>query len=334
MNLTEKFKEVIDEYNSKCKSESDKIIFDKISDIYCFRRLFTYLFAINSDFIVYSSYLDYIKEDEDLRKILEIVEEERMERKELLKNIEKAIGWINGEILNYKEVLNFFNINVNMNEVSIFHKDDDLISVDFESLEVIKEDRDVSEFEDYISTLYNILQNIVKGYNVFYIKEDEDDMNILYNLFILDIEKFKKSKYIKTDDDISLVEKGIMGVYKELSISDKYKLGFSNRLYIEEYYSYDFKNLIELINNEDESIEKKITDILLKDDYNTSFEDIKISDKHNMIEIDTKFVKFIYKKEDEKLMASRFEDFEFDELRDFSEDMKVIESEISKLLRN
>ena len=257
-----------------------------------------------------------------------------MERKELLKNIEKAIGWINGEILNYKEVLNFFNININMSEISILHKDDDLISVDFESLEVIKEDRDVSDFDYYIGVLYNILQNIVKGYNVFYIKEDEDYMNILYNLFILDIEKFKKSKYIKTDDDISLVEKDIMEVYKELSISDKYKLGFSNRFYVEEYYSYDFENLIELINNEDESIENKITDILIKDNYNTSFEDIEVSDKSDMIKINTKFVKFIYKKEDKKLMASRLEDFDFDELNDLSADMEIIETKIGKLLKN
>ena len=29
MNLTEKFKKIIDEYNSKCETESGKIIFDK-----------------------------------------------------------------------------------------------------------------------------------------------------------------------------------------------------------------------------------------------------------------------------------------------------------------
>lgn len=333
MNLTEKFKKVVDEYNSKCEIESDKIIFDKSSDSYHFKKLFTSLFTINSDLIIYSSYLDIIKEDEDLRKILELVEEEKLKRNELMWNIEKSVGWVNGEILNYKEVSNFFNIKVDISKIDILHRDDKLMTINLEDLKVENGVKKVSGFEDYISTLYTILQNIIKGYNVFFIQErDDDDEYSLYNLFILDVEKFKKSKYVSFEDNSSLVEKDIVGAYNELYISDKYELGFSNRLYVEKYYIDNFEECIELINKEDESIEKKINDILLKNDYNTVFEDIEVSDKNNMIEINTKFVKFIYNKEDKKLMASRLEDFDFDDLKELSEDMEVIETEISKLL--
>lgn len=333
MNLTEKFKEIVDEYNSKCEIESDKIIFDKSSDSYHFRKLFTSLFTINSDLIIYSSYLDIIKEDEDLRKILELVEEEKLKRNELLWNIEKSVGWINGEILNYKEVSNFFNIKVDISKIDILHRDDELMTINLENFEIEAENVNVSGFDNYINRLYFIIQNIVKGYNVFFTEErDDDDEYSLYNLFILDVEKFKKSKYVLFEDNSLLVEKDIVGAYNELYISDRYELGFSNRLYIEKYYTDNFEECIELINKEDESIEKKINDILLKNDYNTVFEDIEVSDKNNMIEINTKFVKFIYNKEDKKLMASRLEDFDFDDLKELSEDMEVIETEISKLL--
>lgn len=332
MNLTDKFKEIVDEYNSKCEIESDKIIFDKSSDSYHFRKLFTSLFTINSDLIIYSSYLDIIKEDEDLRKILELVEEEKLKRNELLWNIEKSVGWVNGEILNYKEVSNFFNIKVDISKIDILHRDDKLMTINLEDLKVENGVKKVSGFEDYISTLHIILQNIVKGNNVFFTEDRDDDEFILYNIFILDVDKFKKSKYVSFEDNSSLVEKDIVGAYNELYISDKYELGFSNRLYIEKYYTDNFEECIELINKEDESIEKKITDILLEDGYNTPFEDIEVSDKNNMIEINTKFVKFIYNKEDKKLMASRLEDFDFDDLKELSEDMEVIETEISKLL--
>lgn len=82
MSLTEKFKEIVDEYNSKREVESEKIIFNKDSENYRFGTLFKSLLTINSDFKIYSDYLDIIREDEDLRKILEIVEEEKMKRNE------------------------------------------------------------------------------------------------------------------------------------------------------------------------------------------------------------------------------------------------------------
>ena len=333
MNLTEKFKEIVDEYNSKCETESGKIIFDKGSESYHFRKEFASWLTINSDLTIYSSYLDIIKRDDDLKKLLEIVRDERLKRNELTWGVEKAVGWINGEISNYKEVLNFFRVKVNISRISIFHNDTELMLINLENLEIKKIDIFVGGFDKYIDTLHTILQNIVKGYNVFFIEErDDDDEYSLYNLFILDIDKFKKSKYVIFENNSTLVEKDILGAYNELCISDKYELGFSNRLYVENYYSDNFEDCIELINKENESIEKKVTDILLKDEYNISYEDIKISDKHNIVEIDTKYVKFVYNKEDGKLMASRVEDFEFDELKELSEDMEMIETEISRLL--
>lgn len=333
MNLTEEFKKIIDEYNSKRETESGKIIFDKGSESYHFRKEFASWLTINSDLTIYSSYLDIIKEDDDLKKLLEIVREERFKRNELIWGVEKAVGWINGEISNYKEVFNFFRVKVNISRISIFHNDTELMTIHLENLEIKKIDMFVGGFDKYIDTLYNILQSVVKGYNIFFIEErDDDDEYSLYNLFMLDVDKFKKSKYVIFENNSTLVEKDILGAYNELCISDKYELGFSNRLYIEKYYIDNFKDCIELINKEDESIEKKITDILLKDEYNISYEDIKISDKYNIVEIDTKYVKFIYKKEDKKLMASRVEDFEFDELSELSKDMEAIEDEISKLL--
>lgn len=333
MNLTEKLKKIIDEYNSKCETESGKITFDKSSESYHFRKEFASWLTINSDLTIYSSYLDIIKGDDDLKKLLEVVRDERLKRNELIWGVEKAVGWINGEISNYKEVSNFFNIKVDISKIDILHRDDGLMTINLEDFKVENGVKKVSGFEDYISTLYTILQNIIKGYNIFFIEErDDDDEYSLYNLFILDVDKFKKSKYVIFEDNTSLVEKDIVGAYNELYISDKYELGFSNRLYVENYYSDNFEECIELINREDESIEKKVTDILLKDEYNISYEDIKISDKYNIVEIDTKYVKFIYKKEDKKLMASRVEDFEFDELSELSEDMEAIENEISKLL--
>lgn len=333
MNLTEKFKEIIDEYNSKRETESGKIIFEKDSESYHFRKEFASWLTINSDLTIYSSYLDIIKEDDDLKKLLEIVRDEKLKRNELIWGIEKAVGWINGEISNYKEVFNFFKVSVNIDKLSIFHNDTELMTIHLENFEIKKRNIFVVGFDEYIDTLYTILQNIVKGYNVFFIEErDDDDEYSLYNLFILDVDKFKKSKYIIFENNSTLVEKDILGAYNELCISDKYELGFSNRLYIEKYYIDNFEECIELINREDESIEKKVTDIMLDENYNISFEDIKVSDKHNVIEIDTKYVKFIYKKEDKKLMASRVGDFEFDELKELSEDMEAIETEISKLL--
>lgn len=333
MNLTEKFKEIVDEYNSKREDEMDKVIFNESLNSYHFSQGFKSLLTINSDLTIYSSYLDIIKGDDDLKKLLEIVRDEKLKRNKLIWGVEKAVGWINGEISNYKEVLNFFRVKVNISRISIFHNDTEVMLINLENFKIKKRNIFVGGFDKYIDTLYNILQNIVKGYNVFFIEErDDDDEYSLYNLFILDIDKFKKSKYIIFENNSTLVEKDILGAYNELCISDKYELGFSNRLYVEKYYIDNFKDCIELINKEDESIEKKVTDILLKDEYNISYEDIKISDKHNIIEIDTKYVKFIYKKEDKKLMASRVEGFDFDELSELSEDMEAIETEISKLL--
>lgn len=332
MNLTEKLKKIIDEYNSKRETESGKIIFEKDSESYHFREEFASWLTINSDLTIYSSYLDIIKRDDDLKKLLEIVRDERFKRNELICGVEKAVGWINGEISNYKEVLNFFRVKVNISRISIFHNDTELMTIHLENLEIKKIDIFVGGFDKYIDTLYNILQNIIKGSNVFYTNENEDGEYVIYNLFILDVDKFKKSKYVVFEDNSSLIERDIVGAYNELYISDKYELGFSNRLYVENYYSDNFEDCIELINREDESIEKKVTDIMLDENYNISFEDIKVSDKHNMIEIDTKYVKFVYNKEDRKLMASRVEDFEFDELSELSKDMETIEDEIGKLL--
>ena len=333
MNLTKKFKEVVDEYNSKREDEMDKVIFNESLNSYHFSQGFKSLLTINSDLTIYSSYLDIIKGDDDLKKLLEIVRDEKLKRNELIFGVEKAVGWVNGEISNYKEVLNFFRVSVNIDKLSIFHNDTELMTIHLENLEIKKIDIFVGGFDEYIDTLYNILQSVVKGSNVFSIEErDDDDEYSLCNLFILDVDKFKKSKYVVFEDNSSLIERDIVGAYNELCISDKYELGFSNRLYVEKYYIDNFKDCIELINKEDESIEKKVTDILLKDEYNISYEDIKISDKHNIVEIDTKYVKFVYNKEDRKLMASRVEDFDFDELSELSEDMETIEDEIGKLL--
>lgn len=333
MNLTDEFKKIIDEYNSKRETESGKIIFEKDSESYHFRKEFASWLTINSDLTIYSSYLDIIRRDDDLKKLLEIVRDEKLKRNELIWGVDKAVGWINGEISNYKEVLNFFRVKVNISRISIFHNDTELMLINPENFEIKKRNIFVGGFDEYIDTLYNILQSVLKGSNVFSIEErDDDDEYSLYNLFILDVDKFKKSKYVVFEDNSSLIKRDIVGAYNELYISDKYELGFSNRLYVENYYSDNFEDCIELINKEYESIEKKVTDILLKDEYNISYEDVKISDKHNIIEIDTKYVKFIYKKEDKKLMASRVEDFEFDELSELSEDMEAIETEISKLL--
>lgn len=333
MNLTEKFKEIIDEYNSKREDEMDKVIFNESLNSYHFSQGFKSLLTINSDLTIYSSYLDIIKGDDDLKKLLEIVRDERLKRNELILGVEKAVGWINGEISNYKEVLNFFRIKVSISKISIFHNDTELMLINFENFEIKKRNIFVGGFDEYIDTLHTILQNIVKGYNIFFIEErDDDDEYSLYNLFILDVDKFKKSKYVVFKDNSSLIKRDIAGAYNELYISDKYELGFSNRLYVEKYYSDNFEDCIELINKENESIEKKVTDIMLDENYNISFEDIKVSDKHNMIEIDTKYVKFVYNKEDRKLMAGRVEDFDFDELSELSEDMEAIEDEISKLL--
>ena len=332
MSLTERFKEIVDEYNSKREIESDKIIFDKSSNSYYFRRLFTNLLTINSDFITYSSFLDIVKEDEDLRKILEIVEEEKMKRNELIWNIEKAVGWINGEILNYEEVSNFFKIDKNMYKVTIFHRNDILMTVSLEDFELKEGIKQVSGFEEYITKLCIMLKNIIRGNYVFSISEGKDDEYVLYNLFILNVDKFKKSKYVVFDSNSSLVEKDIIGSFGKLKISDKYRLGFSNRVYVEEYYADNFEKCIELIYKEDESIEKKVTDIMLDVNYNISFEDVKVYDKKDMIEIDTKLVKFIYNKEDKKLMVCRVEDFDFEDLSDLSEDVEGIEDEIGKLL--
>lgn len=333
MNLTEEFKKIIDEYNSKRETESGKIIFDKDSESYHFRKEFASWLTINSDLTIYSSYLDIIRRDDDLKKLLEIVRDERLKRNELIFGVEKAVGWINGEISNYKEVLNFFGVSVNIDKLSIFHNDTELMLINLENFKIKKRNIFVGGFDEYIDTLYNILQSVVKGSNVFSIEErDDDDEYSLYNLFILDVDKFKKSKYVVFEDNSSLIERDIVGAYNELYISDKYELGFSNRLYVEKYYSDNFEDCIELINKENESIEKKVTDIMLDENYNISFEDIKVSDKHNMIEIDTKYVKFVYNKKDEKLTASRVEDFNFDELSELSEDMEAIEDKISKLL--
>lgn len=332
MNLTERFKEIVDEYNSKREIESEKIIFDKSSSSYYFRRLFTNLLTINSDFIIYSSFLDIIKEDEDLRKILEIMEEEKMKRNELIWNVEKAVSWINGEMLNYKEVSNFFKIDKNMYKVTIFHRNDILMTISLEDFELKEGIKQVSEFEEYIIKLRIMLQNIIRGNYIFSIKEGRDDEYVLYNLFILNVDKFKKSKYVVFNSNSSLVEKDIVGAFGKLTISDRYELGFSNRVYVEDYYADNFEECIELIYKEDESIEKKVTDIMLDVNYNISFEDVKVYDKKDMIEIDTKLVKFIYNKEDKKLMVCRVEDFDFEDLSDLSEDMEAIETKISKLL--
>lgn len=334
MGMLKRIKEYVDEYNSKCRTELNKIMFDKDSDNYYFSKDFKSLLTINSDLTIYSDYLDIIiNEGKDFSKILEIIKEEKMKRNELLWGIEKSVGWINGQILNYKEIPNFFIINLSIDKISIFHKDGNLISIKFENLEINKENINIEGFEEYIDTLYIILQNVVKNLNVFYIKESEDDEYVLYNLFILDVDKFKKSKYVVLDSSMSLIEKDIVESHnKKLFISNKYKLGFSNRLYVEYYCVDSFENCINLINKKDDSIEKKITDILLKNDYNTVFEDIKISDKFNVLKIDTKFVKFVYRKENKKLIVNRIEDFEFDELRDLSEDMEIIENKISDLM--
>ena len=261
MNLTEKFKKIIDEYNSKRETESGKIIFEKDSESYHFRKEFASWLTINSDLTIYSSYLDIIRRDDHLKKLLEIVRDEKLKRNELIWGVEKAVGWINGEISNYKEVSNFFNIKVNISRISIFHNDTELMLINLENFEIKKRNIFVGGFDEYIYTLYNILQSVIKGSNVFFVEErDEDDEYSLYNLFILDVDKFKKSKYVIFENNSTLVEKDILGAYNELCISDKYELGFSNRLYIEKYYIDNFEECIELINREDESIEKKVTE--------------------------------------------------------------------------
>lgn len=61
MNLTEKFKEIVDEYNSKCEDEMDKVIFNESLNSYHFSQGFKSLLTINSDLTIYSDYLDIIK---------------------------------------------------------------------------------------------------------------------------------------------------------------------------------------------------------------------------------------------------------------------------------
>ena len=134
MGMLKRIKEYVDEYNSKCRTESDKIIFDKDSGSYHFSKDFKSLLTINPDLTIYSEYLDIIREDEDLIKILEIVKEEKMKRNKLLWGVEKSVGWINGQILNYKEIPNFFRINLSIDKISIFHKDGNLMSIKFENL--------------------------------------------------------------------------------------------------------------------------------------------------------------------------------------------------------
>lgn len=255
-----------------------------------------------------------------------------MKRNELIWNIEKAVGWVNGKILNYEEVSNFFKIDKNMYKVTIFHRNDILMTVSLEDFELKEGIKQISGFEEYITKLRIMLQNIIRGNYVFSIKEGRDDEYVLYNLFIMNVDKFKKSKYVVFDSNSSLVEKDIVGAFGKLTISDKYELGFSNRVYVEEYYADNFEGCVELIYKEDESIEKKVTDIMLDVNYNISFEDVKVYDKKDLIEIDTKLVKFIYNKEDKKLMASRVEDFDFEDLSDLSEDVEDIENKIGKLL--
>lgn len=72
MGMLKRIKEYVDEYNSKCRTELNKIMFDKDSDNYYFSKDFKSLLTINSDLTIYSDYLDIIiNEGKDFSKILE-----------------------------------------------------------------------------------------------------------------------------------------------------------------------------------------------------------------------------------------------------------------------
>ena len=184
-------------------------------------------------------------------------------KQELLDKVEKIIYWVNSEIYNYKDKIYFFRTINTENDIIIVHKNLELFSISYKTLEVDNKNVELTEYIKELKTLYKILKDILKGYNVIYTKIDKDYEYSLYNVFIFDKTKFRNSKYVSfyNDDEDNdyfevfehnIIEQNIVDIFynNTLLINDKFKLGFYNKIYVEDNYSSYFEQTLDLINKE------------------------------------------------------------------------------------
>lgn len=184
-------------------------------------------------------------------------------KQELLDKVEKVIYWVNSEIYNYKDKIYFFRTINTENDIIIVHKNLELFSISYKTLEVDNKNVELTEYIKELKTLYKILKDILKGYNVIYTKIDKDYEYSLYNVFIFDKTKFRNSKYVSfyNDDEDNdyfeafehnIIEQNIVDIFynNTLLINDKFKLGFYNKIYVEDNYSSYFEQTLDLINKE------------------------------------------------------------------------------------
>ena len=206
-------------------------------------------------------------------------------KQELLDKVEKVIYWINSEIYNYKNLMYYFSVINTDNNIIIVHEDIKLFYISYKTLKVENKNVELTGYVKELEILYKILKDILNGCNVIYTKIDKDYEYSLYNVFIFDRVKFKNSKYVNFYDDDedndyfetfehNIIEQNIVDVFynNTLLINDKFKLGFYNKIYVEDNYLNYFEQTLDLINDVYSNIENRIKNVL------EEYTDIKFKD--------------------------------------------------------
>lgn len=264
-------------------------------------------------------------------------------KQELLKKVEKVIYWINSEIYNYKDKIYFFRIINTENNIIIVHKHLELFSISYKTLKVDNKNVELIGYEKELETFYKILKDILNGCNVIYTKIDKDYEYSLYNVFIFDIIKFKNSKYVNfyNDDDEdndyfeafehNIIEQNIVDVFynNTLLINDKFKLGFHNKIYVEDNYLNYFEQTLDLINDVCSNIEDRIKNIF-KEYINIKFKDIVIKYSKDDVFIYTDCLDLVYDIENDLLELKV--NYKSKELKNLSKDLEIIKERIKEVI--
>lgn len=263
-------------------------------------------------------------------------------KQELLNKVEKVIYWINSEIYNYRDKIYFFKTINTENNIIIVHKNLELFSISYKTLKVENKNVKLTGYEKELETLYKILKDILNGYNVIYTKIDKDYEYSLYNVFIFDKLKFKNSKYVEFYDDDedndyfkefehNIIEQNIIDVFYNniLVINDKFKLGFHNKIYVEDNYLSYFEQTLDLINNVYSNIENRIKNVL--EEYkNIKFKDILVKYDKNNIFIYTDCLDLVY--DVEKDLITFNIKYKLNDIENLDKDLNNIKKRIKEII--
>lgn len=263
-------------------------------------------------------------------------------KQELLDKVEKVIYWINSEIYNYKNLMYYFTIINTDNNIIIVHEDIKLFYISYKTLKVENKNVELTGYTKELEILYKILKDILNGCKVIYTKIDKDYEYSLYNVFIFDIIKFKNSKYVNFYDDDedndyfetfehNIIEQNIVDVFYNniLLINDKFKLGFHNKIYVEDNYLSYFEQTLDLINDVCSNIEDRIKNIF-KEYTNIKFKDIVIKYSKDDIFIYTDCLDLVYDIENDLLELKV--NYKSKELKNLSKDLEIIKERIKEVI--